>query len=312
MPEITSALLERATTRVAVESGRPILQGQRTRLIGGVAVKADNSLLSRDDTPIEERGKATWRDMTGLPMLGEETGMSDGDSEVQSSVVGMQDPIDGTRPYANGAHSSVSMAGAYDLAQRRFLAASIMHPTSGTLTRASDGQTRVSEVKYNDHNQGFATTNTRNVNVWDGLLKGATVLIDNLAPFSRNEGKRVITTRCHILGFLGELLDVGAVPQCYGSNGYHQMLVAKGGEKERLAGAVMLSQGGPWDAIGLPAVENAGGMARAFQVLENGRIDERDPHDPFNWDLLVLGNNQTTTDTISGALERVYDQGRRI
>lgn len=270
----------------------------------------DKSLQTATDRKSEAAAKGVWRARTNHPIQGEETGVSDNGEENDSRILGMNDPIDGTRPFVIGAHTSTCMGGAYDTEHRRFVASTLVHPTSGQVIEASSGTSRLSSVRFTEN--GYELTgDSRDIKVWDGELKdNATVLVDNLAPFPRKsrenpEKDRIITDPEKLIKFLGGLLETGAVPQAYGSNGYHQMLLAKG--NERMAGAVMLSQGGPWDALGLLTVENAGGIVRAFAVSEDARtIEEKDPHDPFNWDILVLGNTQKTTDQLSGVIEQMY------
>jgi fructose-1,6-bisphosphatase/inositol monophosphatase family enzyme len=300
--------LQSVSNEMVAESSRIVAAGQRGELALNTAVKdADRSLLTDVDRYSEEAAKAVWHRHTNHPILGEETGVSSvRDSDER--ILGMNDPIDGTRPFVNGAHTSTDMAGAYDLRDKRFLASSVAHPTSGTLVEASNGRTHVSRL-YLPEDGGFELIGRRESETWDGPLRESTVLIDNFAPFHRkgpDGSKKVITDPARLLRFQGKLLEEGAVPQGYGSNGYHQMLLARGGEK--LAGAVMLAQGGPWDALGIPAVENAGGAAHAFSVLENGRVTEIDPHDSFNWDILVLGSTAINAAKLAGVIEQTYNK----
>lgn len=300
--------LQTVSTDVALTSANLVrIAQQRGTAIESHEKVGDQSLLTETDQESEAAAKAVWQEQTNYSILGEETGISE-DENTDPRILGMNDPIDGTRPFVIGAHTSTCMAGAYDTILRKFVASSLVHPTSGQLIEASKGASRLSTVRFTE--DGYELGDSRTLETWDGDLKGSTVLVDNFAPFSRksredSERMRAITDPEKLVKFLGGLIETGAAPQGYGSNGYHQMLVAKG--NERMAGAVMLAQGGVWDALGLPAVENAGGVARAFAVSEDSRtIEEQDPHDPFNWDILVLGNTQKTTDQLSGVVEQMF------
>lgn len=300
--------LQDVSTQMTLTSARIVRAAQNAgEVIKSEEKVSDQSLLTETDRQSEAAAKAVWQEQTNHPILGEETGVSEGE-ESDGRILGMNDPIDGTRPFVIGAHTSTCMGGAYDTVLRKFVVSSLAHPASGQLIEASNGTSRLSTVRFTEN--GYEIGDSRNLEAWDGDLKGSTVLVDNFAPFNRKsredaERMRTITDPEKLVAFLGGLIETGAAPQGYGSNGYHQMLVAKG--NERMAGAVMLAQGGVWDALGLPAVENAGGKARAFAVSEDGRtIEEQDPHDPFNWDILVLGNTQKTTDQLSGVVEQMY------
>ncbi|HKU19071.1 MAG TPA: hypothetical protein VJP80_07450 [Candidatus Saccharimonadales bacterium] len=299
--------LQLASTEAAVASAVVLSRGQRGEIAFDVSSKADQSLLSQVDGLSEAAAKEAWARHVSYPILGEETGVSGGSME-GVRIIGMNDPVDGTRPLVIGAHTSTAMGGAYDLLDRRFVASSVVHPTSNTLVEACNGTTWVSHLQFTE--DGYELHGTRTGEVWDGPLAGSVVLVDNFSPFSRGQGEetRVITNPRRLGRFLSGLLTEKAIPFNFGSNGYHQMLLAKGGDNvgEKLAGAVMMAQGGVWDAIGLPAVENAGGFARAFYVEQNGTLDERAPQDPFTWDILVLGNNKATTDALSGVVEKMF------
>jgi fructose-1,6-bisphosphatase/inositol monophosphatase family enzyme len=291
---------------MVVASTFVVLDGQRGRSALNDTVKpVDESILTDADIASEAAAKAIWHRRTAYPILGEETGVSRGSGD--EGVLGMCDPIDGTRPFLNGAHTSTVMSGAYDLSTSRFIASSIGHPTSGTLVEASNGTTKVSQLSLSEDRGSYELTDRNQAETWDGPLRQSTVLVDNFAPFTRGtaEDPRIITDPARLSRFYAGLLEVEAKPQGYGSNGYHQMLLAKGGKK--LGGAIMLAQGGPWDALGVPAVENAGGTARAYAVQENGRVEERDPHDAFNWDILVLGSTAVNADILAGVVEQTYN-----
>ena len=81
-----------------------------------------------------------------------------------------------------------------------------------------------------------------------------------------------------------------------GSNGLHHALVAQGNDK--MAGAVTSAIGGPHDVCGVKLVLDAGGYARAFQIIESREFVEKPAEAIEDYDILVLGNNQDTVDEL--------------
>ena len=147
-PEIPATqvnFLQLVATETAVASTRVVLVGQQDVFGKKTTSKPDKSVLTIYDELSEAAAKEAWASHTNDPILGEETSVS-GVLE-GARILGMNDPIDGSRPFVNGAHSSTVMAGAYDLLEKRFVAASLVHPVSGTLVEASNGVTRVSQTK---------------------------------------------------------------------------------------------------------------------------------------------------------------------
>jgi fructose-1,6-bisphosphatase/inositol monophosphatase family enzyme len=194
------------------------------------------------------------------------------------------DPVDGTLPFTVGLPTSTVILGAYDTEEKRVLSCVIGEPISGRMWYAAEGE-------------------PPSLSVWKGELSANTaVLLDNCKGFRRFKGYRRFPDLILTDEQAGKLLVRLARYRLLmtGSNGLHQAMVAQG--NERMAGAITTAIGGPQDVCGVKLVLGAGGAARAFRMTEARELEEVHPEAIEDYDILVVGNNRNTVDTLTADL----------
>jgi fructose-1,6-bisphosphatase/inositol monophosphatase family enzyme len=273
--------------------------------------KEDKSILTVTDLESEKVAReALAAACPHIPILGEEGGLDVvGDSEYMFMV----DPIDGTRPFNAGAATSTVICALFNTRTRQFEASTIGEPATGRLWHA-DGE-RTHRYKL-DPRTGDIEPQIVECRTWDGdINNNGTVLIDNFAPFSRTapfsreleyRETRAMLNGGNILELIEGFNEASVAIQNYGSNGLHHALVAHGGNT--LAGAITTSMGGEWDTAGALAVLNAGGEAQGLRLNKKRKLEDRDPLDPFSFNMLVVANNGDSLRFLKRSLARAVHE----
>ena len=252
--------------------------------------EADQTLLTIADG---ESGQAAQRIMQqAFPEANFNT-EDVGETTGKSSLRIMIDPIDGTKPFTNGLPTSTVIISAYDDNTRKVIACIIGEPISGRIWHTTSEQT-LRSITY----PHFSTETLPPSTTWQGELnKTSTVLLDISSGFTRS-GKQILTDEqtAQLFSRLAKKSQILML----GSNGSHQAAVANG--SDRMAGAITTAIGGPWDVCGVLLVLNAGGAAKAFSMDENRKLVAKNPLAVTSYDILVVGNNQTTVSHLSALL----------
>lgn len=236
----------------------------------------------------------------GVSILREEGGLSAGDADWIIWI----DALDGTSARVLDLPTSTVIIAAYSFAQKRLKGVTIGEPAYMRIWQATEDQ----PCTLGNFENGPVAKH-RPCRTWEGELSlQASVFIDVSHHFLRktasSEQKQILQS--HNLQALFTSLIPLAKIQIPGSNGLTHALVANGGAYA--AGAITTAMGGPWDAAGVLLVTQAGGACRAFNIEEDRKLREADPLDPLDYDLLVSGNNQRTTDVLAGLLAKAVAQ----
>lgn len=221
-----------------------------------------------------------------------------GEAATQFDIVALGDPIDGTLPFTIGLMTSTVILGAYDVRKKRVLSCTIGEPATGRLWHSQvGGACGVWACRH----AGRRFCRARATTVWSGKLSTDSVVLLDASRGFRRSGRQIFYDEQ-----AGQLVMKLAQHRLLmaGSNGLHQALVANG--NDRMAGVITTAIGGPWDVCGVLLVFNAGGAARAFRVTEDRQLEERDPLDVMDYDVLVVGNCRNTVDSLSGVLHRLF------
>lgn len=256
----------------------------------GAQVKRDGSLLTRVDLESEKAGfQVLQENFPEIPVLREESGLSEGSGQ----WVFLYDPIDGTRPFLSGASTSTVICALYDRQAEAIVGVVIGDPSYRRMWIAFRG----AGCKLWGFGGGEFIFSAP-YKVWKGdLQRKSLVLYECSHAFKR--GDRQILTDENMVK-LHSLLQPVVTLQNYGSNGLHHALVANGGDF--VAGAITVAMGGPWDCGGAIAVLEAGGVCSAFRMMEGRRLEEKNPLDPFSYDILVVANSDETRDFLCDCL----------
>jgi fructose-1,6-bisphosphatase/inositol monophosphatase family enzyme len=267
-----------------IASMREVRLGQRNRgiLHESVGVKNDTTIITTADKDSDAAGKAVLIKIPGIRVHGEESG-ADGSNEIGITLY--LDGLDGSMPFAIGAGTSTVIVAATDKTGR------VIHCLVGEPSSArvwAGGIDEPTKMWYVDGIYGGEEDLCRRVHVGDAPLSGKTrVLIDSYPGFTR--GGRTILTTAELDKLHAKIQSVSGL-MMLGSNGMHHALVASGGGKSQPA-AITTAIGGPWDVAPVLLVLQAGGSARAFHVSdETGKLEERDPLQIADYDIVVSGN----------------------
>lgn len=234
---------------------------------------------------------------TGLDIWPEEAGVP---SVFTTEEVIFIDPIDGTRPFIIGAPTSVVIAATYHWQEKRMTRCVIGVPANGKVWVAVAGEgcwvfVRTLEPIEED------VSRLRRCNVWQGELNQRSTVLLGLYPGFKKSGYPVIEDR--VWGeFFASLYGNTAISNL-GASGIDLALVANGGEG--VAGSVASGFSGPWDIAGVLMVLEAGGYARAFDLLAGGELVEVNPLTVPDVYFLVTGNNQRTVNTLVQKLHQL-------
>jgi fructose-1,6-bisphosphatase/inositol monophosphatase family enzyme len=200
------------------------------------------------------------------------------------------DPLDGTRAFSSGLATSTTILGAYDSTEKQVVGCVVGEVATGRVWSAfGDSPTQLRHRKA--------------VSVWPKPMdEQSTVFLDVSHGFARNH--RVILSDAQMARLFGQLNGEFklSIP---GSNGLIQALVANGGQK--VAGSITSAIGGPWDVCGVKLVLNAGGFAKAFHLGQDQDkcwLEERDPLNVMDYDILICGNELHTVLTLLEGLRR--------
>lgn len=276
----------------AVMTGMQIIRPyQCGRRLTDSEIKAgDGTLLTHVDRTVERViSRMFLAHLPNVPLIREESGISG--EAASSRYVVLIDPVDGTRPLTIGAPTSTIIVAIYDQHAEQLVTTVIGAPATGQVWTARNGQTMVSWL-----DDGIRRR--RPCRVWDGELSpSSTLLLDNFAEL-RKPDRQYLTT--HNLSRITSGLSGRVALANFGSNGLHHALLANG--NDRIVAAVTTAMGGPWDAAGGLLVLNAGGVAQGFAITAGRQLEERDPLNPFAYQLLVMANNNRTLDALMDAI----------
>lgn len=251
--------------------------------------RSDATLVTRVD---HESGtamkKCLYEDFPDTPYRIEDVGSDTG----RTGYVFLGDPLDGTRAFVNGLATSTVILGLYSLERCQVVACVIGESATGRIWITSNFSEPKLIIEDTDVSRGFHVNDTP-------LGEQATVLIDVNHGFKR-DGRQILLDAdvARLFQRLGEYPAKVLMP---GSNGLNHALVANGGE--RLVGAITTAIGGPWDVCGAHLVLTAGGAAKAYRLLPDRRLEEKDSLDVLSYDLLVAGNSASTVESLSEILK---------
>jgi len=246
------------------------------------AVKSDKTLVTQTDLANEELLKAmTARFFPEIPFQGEEGGTQD---NRQHKYEFQADPMDGTRLFADESPGSSILLALYDTQSQTIPACHVGCIATGRVWSACAGQP---VIRKNIHNpqETVVKVNQRQ------LSEQSSLRIDvshGFNVFNDEQAARLFAG----MQRLGRSVF-------YGSNCLNQALLANGG----IDGAVSSAKGGPWDlAAGCCLVPAASGVTYAYRAegekVGHKRLIKLDRLDPFEADVLVMGNTKATADAI--------------
>ncbi len=292
MEKIVSLAVEASFSALEVAMGaiRPYQCGERT--VKEVEIKIDRTLVTQVDREAALVARATLRARLGeeVDFLIEDLDGSSQPSKKRFWLFG--DLLDGTNAFVCGLPTSTVGIGVYDSEVRELVAATIGEPATGRIWTATKGEGSFLFTPGGER---------RKLKTWDGTLEKPTVFLDVSHGFTR--GDRIILLDEQMEALFSWLARPFKVLMP-GSNLLQQALVAMGGEG--CVGAVMTAKGGNWDAIGVLLALEAGGAAKAFRVSEGRQMEEKNPLDVDAYDILIVGNNEKTVNTIAGFFVQLF------
>jgi fructose-1,6-bisphosphatase/inositol monophosphatase family enzyme len=262
-------------------------------------IKGDGTLLTEADLDV---GDVVLEHLSYLPsdayeiFLEEDKGRFNPDAPIRAEA----DEVDGTRIFRNGGKSSTFIIGEYDKRTRRVIGCAVGLASTGEIWYSFHGQ-HTTRVQYDFNTKQLSHSVYVSVNN-DLLGDQGTVAIDINKGFVRGKkpNRHLVLNTEQTMRFFGGLSAAGINIAMQGSNGYHQALVANGWEG--MVGSATLAMGGERDAFGGYLVAQADGVGVAYSCTESGLV-ERDPMDPFSYDVLLLGNNIGTVGTMASILK---------
>ncbi len=277
-------------------------------LLGRARTKWDTSVVTAADEASEADILADLEvTLPGIPVLGEESGLYGFDgtvTEYTGRYIVLVDPVDGTSPLALGGSTSTVAVSIYDLWQCQVVAAAIGCPATGKLFYSHRGANETFLAVY-DTATWEALWERERCQVWGGLFnRRASVFLDISHGFEREDvltgQKRQTLSDGQVVSLMAGLSGAARL-QMYGSNAFHQALVAGGGEYA--AGSVTSAVGGPWDLAGALLVLEAGGVAQGFQLEWGGvALVTVDPLDALRCDMLITAHNSQTLEQLTNIL----------
>lgn len=257
--------------------------------------KLDGTTVTKVDKRSERIGGKFLMD---LSVHAEEGGFKKGAVDLKNARYQVLfDPLDGTRPFINGAPTSTVILGLFDKELQQVVACFVGEPCSQGFWKLKDNVTHA--CHFVEAGTSFPVEVSRPCSVWQGDLSlKSTVYLDLYPGFTR-KGCKALSVEEQSRLFSSIHGTVSAVSMM-GSNGLHHALVANGGEG--VIGAITTAIGGPWDVAPVILVLMAGGAACAFSRTEEGEWFKRDPLDVYSYDFLVTGNSVETVETLSQIL----------
>ena len=275
----------KAAMEVVYEAQDYLLERKSKRSRG----KTDGTIVTVTDKKSEATALMCLR---GLSVHAEERGKVD----IDEQYVILVDPLDGTRPFVNGAPTSTVIVALYDKIKHQVVECMVGEPAFCRTWITSKKQSLIFRIRYVDDLETAPIFTP--IHVWQGELSlKTTVFLDFYPGFSRKDCQ-VFTNEEQAKLFTSIFGTISAISMM-GSNGLHHALVAAGGEG--VAGAITTALGGPWDVAPVLLVLKAGGAARAF-TRQDGTWFEKDPLDVMSYHFLVTGNSQKTVDRLSEIL----------
>lgn len=266
-----------------------VVRGRQGGFGFDVEIKRDKSLLTTTDKASEKIAMEIL--LNNLPQdLGihaEERGkIRMGNKRI------LFDPIDGTKPFIVGATTSTVIAALYDEILNKITICVVGDPATGRIWSAeTEKGVTLREHDFSDDNGEYTNAISSFCRVTPPATlgeTGRTVFCDFYPDFKR-KGRTVLSNFEIAMLFEG-LFGIYGVTML-GSNGAHHALVANGAQG--IAGAITTAIGGPWDVAPALLVTEAGGFARAFTVLPDGELADRDPLDPESFDILITAVTET-------------------
>ena len=262
-----------------------------------VTTKVDGTLLTPTDKRSEAIARQVFGDMLpGATFRGEEGTYVEGQENLPgwNLIVGY-DPKDGTRPSAVTSPIATVLLALYDRQTGAVRGAMIGEPSTGIVMSSFGDQPTMLRRFETTANNIFTVATRADLRTWDGtMLTGGQVMLDNNQPFAR-EGHVTMNLRQHeslrrILGSMG----VGILE--FGSNGAHQLYVARGGNR---AAAAVTTARGVWEdtSAGLHLIRQSGGATQTFTAAD-GRIRAVGPGTQ-EYDLAIGANNVDTLDRLT-------------
>jgi fructose-1,6-bisphosphatase/inositol monophosphatase family enzyme len=219
--------------------------------------------------------------LEGLPVFAEERGLVGAKHERYEILI---DPLDGTRPFLNGAPTSTCILGLYDHIKKQVVGCLVGEPVSGRVWGYLPGM-EGPKVWYLNNPDGTP------MKVFAGEVGPKTTVYADFYPGFTKPGSHSFTNVEQQILFSRLFGEVCAISM-FGSNAIHHALVAMG-DKHDVAGAITSCLGGPWDVAPVILVHAAGGCVRGF-TRNDGVFDEVDGLDIKAHHFTISGNNRAT------------------
>ena len=235
----------------------------------------------------------------GLPVFAEERGLVNNPHPRYEILI---DPLDGTRPFLNGAPTSTVIMALYDKVDKQVVGCFVGEPVSGRVWHYMPGMdsTRVGYVAFNG--EELAIMSQVPVSVFTGDLGPKITVYSDFYPGFTKKGSHSFSNEEQAKLFEMIFGKVSAISML-GSNAIHHALVAMG-NKHDVAGAITTCLGGAWDVAPVILVEKAGGAVRGFTRVD-GVWEEQSPLDIKAHHFTISGNSRKTVDTLSNILTSI-------
>lgn len=232
--------------------------------------------------------------LEGLPVFAEERGIV-GNPHPQYEI--LIDPLDGTRPFLNGAPTSTCINALYDKVKKEVIGCMVGEPVSGRVWKYMPGM-ESSMVYY----LGEFFTGPTSIHVFDGEMGVKTTVYADFYPTFTKKGSHSLSDEEQAKLF-GRLFGKVSAISMFGSNAIHHALVA-GGRKKDVVGAITACLGGPWDVAPVILVAKAGGCVRGFTRIE-GAWEEQPAMDIKAHHFTISGNTPETVGKLVDVLTSI-------
>lgn len=247
----------------------------------------DGTLVTLTDKQSETAAIEVFQDLLEeVPIDSEEAGDSVESADYRICL----DPLDGTGAFACKLPTPTVIFGLYDSKKHEIVASTIGEPATKRIWHSCFGKTILITFEI------FGERIHTHCAVVDGQLSSKSrVFLDVFHGFAR-KGRNILTdNQVHRLGTT--IAQAGYKLLIPGSNGIMQALVANGGEQA--FGGFTTAMGGPFDAIGVSMVLDAGGYAKAYQVTDGEIVKECNPRNPYSFDVAVYANNADSLEKLN-------------
>lgn len=260
----------------------------------------DGSLLTEADEKSQKIGGKTIKALSEYHIWQEEKGGLKGSQD--SPIYIFHDPIDGTRPFADGAGTSTIILGAYDSQDKKILAVAVMDPMLGRFWYASQGEgTYFNCFDYQKKN--WKNKEWKDLHVDFQPFEKSGILIDCSHAFKRslegNNSKEIISQKGR-RNLTTQIENISAAERGYGSNGIHYALLCQGRDiAGGVGGVITTAKGGPFDIAPLILITEAGGFASCY-MIDNNRKLQNIGQNIINADITIAAKREKDLKKLEG------------